>query len=142
MEDLPAIPAPPDAVARAIDALAPAKAARLWALRRLVFDVAARTPDVGPLTETLKWGEPAYLTQATRAGSTLRIGPIRGHEDCVAIFVNCRTVLADTFRARFGDHLHVVGDRAVQVGLSGPLDDALSEVVALTLTYNRWRNKR
>ena len=36
--------------------------ARLMALRELIFDVAAGTEGVGPLRETLKWGQPSYLT--------------------------------------------------------------------------------
>jgi hypothetical protein len=36
-------------------------------LRQLILDTAARL-DVGPLEETLRWGEPAYVT-TTRSGS-------------------------------------------------------------------------
>jgi hypothetical protein len=32
------------------------------------------TPGVGALHETLKWGQPAYLTPETRSGTTLRLG--------------------------------------------------------------------
>ena len=46
---------------------------RLLLLRALVFNTAANTPGVGPLQETLKWGEPAYLTALTGAGSTVRM---------------------------------------------------------------------
>ena len=38
----------------------------LDAVRALIIEVAMER-DVGPLTETLKWGEPAYLTEATKA---------------------------------------------------------------------------
>ena len=34
--------------------------------------------EAGPLTETLKWGEPAYLTEATGSGSTGRSPPTTG----------------------------------------------------------------
>jgi len=47
--------------------------ARLLALRRLIFDTAAETDGVGPLDETLKWGQPSYLTAASRSGTTIRI---------------------------------------------------------------------
>ena len=42
-------------------------------LRQLIFDVAAKTKDVGQLEETLKWGEPAYLTSESKSGSLIRI---------------------------------------------------------------------
>lgn len=43
-------------------------------MRRLIVATAAETSGVGPLTEMLKWGEPAYLTEATVSGSTIRLG--------------------------------------------------------------------
>jgi hypothetical protein len=48
--------------------------AKLLALRRLILDTAKRTEGVGRLQETLKWGQPSYLTSETgsaaRSGST------------------------------------------------------------------------
>ena len=37
---------------------------KMQRLRRLIFAVAAQDERVGELTETLKWGELAYLTSA------------------------------------------------------------------------------
>ena len=37
---------------------------RLLHVRDLIFDTASQTDGVGALEETLKWGEPAYLTQS------------------------------------------------------------------------------
>jgi len=51
----------------------PAVRAKLMALRELVFDTADRTAGVGPLSETLKWGQPSYLTEETGSGSTVRV---------------------------------------------------------------------
>ncbi|TNY34357.1 DUF1801 domain-containing protein [Pelagovum pacificum] len=108
-------------------------------LRALTFDVAARTNGVGPLTETLKWGEPAYLTAATGSGTTLRIAPVRGDEAVCGLFVNCRTTLVDTFRERFGDSLDCRGDRLVAVPTTGAVPQEVGACIALTLTYFRWR---
>jgi hypothetical protein len=47
--------------------------AKLLALRRLIFETAAATKGVGTLQETLKWGQPSYLTTETKSGSTIRI---------------------------------------------------------------------
>ena len=49
----------------------------LMRLRELIFDVAAETDGVGELQETLKWGQPAYLTTETKSGSTIRIDDTR-----------------------------------------------------------------
>jgi hypothetical protein len=45
---------------------------RLLALRRLILDTARNTKGVGALEETLKWGQPSYLTPETKSGSTIR----------------------------------------------------------------------
>lgn len=129
---------PPD-VARVLATLPEAQAARLRELRAVILQAAAEA-GVGPLTETLKWSEPAYLTNATRAGTTLRIGPLRGRTDCVAMFVNCRTVMADRIRARHGAAVEVQGDRAVLVPLETDFDRALwHDIAVMGLTYHRWR---
>ena len=60
-------------VASLFKAYPPAVRTRLMALRDLVLDTAARTTGVGRLTETLKWGQPSYLTEETRSGTTVRI---------------------------------------------------------------------
>jgi hypothetical protein len=53
--------------------------AKLLALRRLILDTAATTTGVGALEETLKWGQPSYLTAATKSGSTIRIDRLTYH---------------------------------------------------------------
>ena len=62
-----------DAVAAKFAAHPAAAQTRLLLLRALVFNTAASTPGVGPPQQTLKWGEPAYLTALTGAGSTVRL---------------------------------------------------------------------
>ncbi len=52
-------------VAAVFKAYPPAVRTRLMALREMMFDVAAATPGVGKLTETLKWGQPSYSTEET-----------------------------------------------------------------------------
>ncbi len=51
--------------------------AKLLALRRLIFDTAKTTSGVGALEETLKWGQPSYLTTETKSGSTIRIDRVK-----------------------------------------------------------------
>ena len=65
------------AVAAVFEAYPAAMRRRLLALRALVFDVAAKTEGVGRLTETLKWGQPSYLTEQTKSGTTVRIDRLK-----------------------------------------------------------------
>src|SRR5579864_4369799 len=81
---------------------------RLLALRALILQTAAATEGVGPLEEALRWGQPSYLTRATKAGSTVRIEAMKGG-GC-AIYFHCQTNLVDTFRAHHGDVLRFAGN--------------------------------
>jgi hypothetical protein len=61
---------------------------RLMVLRALMFETAAKTEGVGRLTETLKWGQPSYLTAETGSGSTVRIDRLKKGSG-YAIYFHC-----------------------------------------------------
>jgi hypothetical protein len=107
---------------------------QLLALREVIFDVAAATPGVGKLEETLKWGQPSYLTPETESGTTIRLD---AHSNGgAAIYVHCQTNLVETFKGHY-PKLSYEGDRAVVFGPETTLPDkALRHLVALTLTYH------
>jgi hypothetical protein len=128
----------PADVAAAFTAFAEGPRERLMAVRRLIFQVAGASEGVGPLTETLKWGEPAYLTQASKTGSTIRLGVKRGKGGRCAVYFNCKTSLVGTFRTLFGDDLDFEGDRAVLFDADGPVPEApLAVCLGMALTYHR-----
>jgi hypothetical protein len=115
---------------------------RLLEVRSLIFATAANSDGVGSLTETLKWGEPAYLTEASGSGSTIRLGWIRSSEQDCAILFNCRTSLVDTFRSRFPEAFVYHKNRAILLSASGPLPKApLSICLSMALTYHRQRHR-
>ena len=66
---------------------------KLMVLRELIFSTAASTEGVGTLEETLKWGEPAYVTTETGSGSTVRIDWKKAKPTQYAIYFNCNTTL-------------------------------------------------
>ena len=72
--------------------------AKLLALRRLIFDTAKTTKGVGALQETLKWGQPSYLTTETKSGSTIRIDRVKSVANQYAVYFHCQTDLVETFR--------------------------------------------
>ncbi len=126
------------AVAQAFDACPAPMRRKLLALRELILRTAASTEGVGELEETLKWGEPAYLTSASRSGSTVRIAwkPARPTE--YAMYFNCQTSLVDTFRSLFPDEFRFEGNRAIVFTESDVLPlDALAFCIAAALTYHR-----
>ncbi|WP_044541007.1 DUF1801 domain-containing protein [Bradyrhizobium sp. LTSP885] len=109
---------------------------RLLALRRLIFDTAKATKGVGALEETLKWGQPSYLTAETGSGSTVRIDQVKPAADQVAIYFHCQTNLVETFRELYPE-LSYSGNRAILLDVADKLPEAaLRHCVALALTYH------
>lgn len=107
-------------------------------LRQRIFVVAAATPAIGALAETLKWNEPAYHPVKPRIGTTIRLGPLRNEPEAYALFVHCQTSLAGTFRQLYPDLLRVDGERALVFRLGEPVPtEALDHCIALALTYHR-----
>lgn len=126
------------AVAQAFEAYPPAIRRRLLALRELIFRTAASTPGVGELQETLKWGEPAYLTTRSKSGSTVRIGWKKSRPTEYAMYFNCQTTLVDTFKSLFPDDFQFEGNRAIVFHDSQAVPtDTLAFCVAAALTYHR-----
>ncbi len=131
-------PACPANVAAAYDSYPSTARDALLHVRTLIFQTAAQNPVIGTLTETLKWGQPSYLTEATKSGSTIRLGHA---QDCCAIYLNCKTTLVDTMREIYPDTFTYQGTRAVLFPLDQPLpNDALAHCIEMALTYHR--NKR
>lgn len=110
---------------------------KLMALRDLIFKVAAETDGVGKLTETLKWGQPSYLTQESRSGSTVRIDRLKGGDGC-AIYFHCQSGLVDRFREIYPDTFRYEGKRAIVLDERDRLPvRALRHCIGLALTHHR-----
>ena len=108
---------------------------KLMFLRQLVFDTASETEGVGVLDETLKWGEPSYLT---KGGSTIRIDWKESRPDQYGIYFHCRTKLVDTFRELYGETFRFDGNRAILFNDDEQLPtDELKHCISLALTYHR-----
>lgn len=130
-------------VAGVFDGLPPEARKLLCELRTLIFETADGLPEVGTLTETLKWGEPAYLTEETRSGSTIRLGWKSATPDAAHLYFNCRTDLVDRFRAMCGDDLICEGNRAIALPLTEPIPRGALEVcIEAALTYHLERKRR
>jgi hypothetical protein len=115
--------------------------AKLLALRRLIFDTAATTKGVGELQETLKWGQPSYLTPETKSGTTIRIDRIKSSAGQYAVYFHCQTDLVETFRELYPKEFTYGGNRSIILDADKKIaEPALRHCVALALTYHL--NKR
>jgi len=141
---LATVPTPTDpGVAAVFAAFPPALRARLLDLRRLIFETAAGLPEVGPLQEALRWGDPAYLTAQSRSGSPIRINRRKASPSEYAMYFQCQTSLVETFRTLFGTELRFEGSRAIVLDLERPAPsrETLAFCVEAALTYHA-RKKR
>ena len=106
----------------------------LMFLRQLVFDVASEAEDVGDVEETVKWGEPSYVT---KGGSTIRMDWKRSAPEQYAMYFHCRTKLVDTFKELYSGKLKFEGNRAIIFGENDQIPvDELKHCIYLSLTYH------
>ncbi len=111
---------------------------KLLAIRELIFSLASSIEGVGKIEETLKWGEPAYLTSMSKSGSTIRIAWKKSAPLQYAMYFNCQTNLIDTFRSLFRSEFKFEGNRAIVFDESEKVrTDSLRICIAAALTYHR-----
>jgi hypothetical protein len=109
----------------------------LLALRELILEAAEVTPRIGPVSETLKWGQPAYLPARPRVGTTVRIDGLKGRDDAIGLYFHCQTSLVSTFRELYPDMGEFQGNRAIVLSVDRTLpEDAVRHCAAMALTYH------
>ncbi len=121
-------------VANAFKRYPPPMQEKLMHLRQLVLEIASETEGISPVEETLKWGEPSYVTTS---GSTLRIDWKEAQPHQYAMYFHCQTKLVDTFRRLYREQFTFEGNRAIvfQENDEIPVEE-LRHCILLTLTYH------
>lgn len=129
-------------VKKVFDAYPKARRRGMIELRELVFDIAHSISVVGELEETLKWGEPAYLTTASKSGTTIRIDWKPKNPDVYAVYFSCQTNLIERFRDEYPSEFQFEGNRAIMFAVDKPLPvGPLSKCLAAALTYHLDKRK-
>ena len=110
---------------------------KMLRLRKLIYEVAKNTDGVGELEETLKWGEPEYLTSKSKSGTTIRIDWKSKNPDRYAMYVNCQTSLVAAFKTMFSTRLKYEGNRAIVFPINEKLPkEELTICIAMALRYH------
>jgi hypothetical protein len=114
----------------------PAKARKkINYLRKLIIEVAEQTEEISKLEETLKWGEPSYLT---KQGSTIRIDWKSKNPDQYAIYFKCTSKLVPTFKEVYGDTFIYEGTRAIIFKMDDEIPETeLKNCIKAALTYHK-----
>lgn len=115
---------------------APAKE-RVEYLRNLILETAEEI-DITDLKETLKWGEPSYLT---KHGSTIRIDWKEKAPDQYAMYFKCTSKLVPSFQLAFGDLFNYETTRAIVFKLDDEVPKKeLKECIKAALRYHKVKN--
>ena len=113
----------------------------LLAIREMIFEIAAAAPDIGPIEETLKWGQPSYRTPVSKSGTTIRLAPF--DETRAGVFFHCGTNLVDSFRQLFPDELDYSKNRAIVLDPAKRLPKkALRLCLGMALTYHASKRRK
>ncbi|MCG8336081.1 MAG: DUF1801 domain-containing protein [Proteobacteria bacterium] len=117
----------------------PSKArTKLMFLRRLILDTAASIDSVGDIEETLKWGEPSYLTSKTKSGSTIRIDWKESQQSQYAMYFKCTANLVEAFREKYPETFKFGGNRSIVFDFDDKIPvNELKNCIAMALTYHR-----
>lgn len=114
----------------------------LLSLRELIYEVARSTDGVGSLEETLKWGQPSYLTPETKSGSTLRLGVTKDQRH-LGLYVHCQTDILSSFKERFPSAFRFDGSRGVLFEAGEDLQaEKLRFCIAHGLTYHLGKSEK
>lgn len=110
---------------------------KLLILRQLILNTAASLPGIGKIEETLKWGEPSYLTPESKSGSTIRIAWKESQNNQYSIFFKCTANLVPAFKERFPEQFKFGGNRSIDFKINDevPIEE-LKLCIAMALTYH------
>jgi hypothetical protein len=111
---------------------------KLQYLRELVIETAKEIPEITHLEETLKWGEPSFLT---KTGSTLRMDWKNKTPNQYQMYFKCTSRLVETFRLVFGQLFEYEKSRAIifQLDQEIPVRE-LKKCIRATLMYHKVKN--
>jgi len=111
---------------------------KLMFLRQLIYDTATLIDGIGEIEETLKWGEPSYLTPKSKIGSTIRIAWKESQREQYSIFFKCTANLVPAFKEQFPQKFKFGGNRSIDFNLNDDVPvKELKQCIALALTYHR-----
>lgn len=107
---------------------------KLEQLRKLIIETATEVETITVLEETLKWGEPSYLT---KKGSTIRINSKKSNPEQYAMYFQCTSSLVSTFKIVFKDIFYFEDNRAIVFDLKKDIAiDDLKLCIKTALTYH------
>jgi len=120
-------PLSPD-IAKVFDTYPDDTRAGALALRDLILSIGEED-----VSETLRWGQPAYITPK---GSTLRVG---SHKEArFALYAHCQSTIISSYAAAFPGWDRLDGNRAVLFDTLAQIEpERLTHLIRHALNYHR-----
>lgn len=113
----------------------------LMYFRSLIFRVAKQDVRIGNLIETLKWGEPSYLSENS-SGTTIRIDWKKSSPEKIYIYFNCKTSMISDIKFLFGDLFVYGGNRSLILDINNSIPvKELEYSIFMALTYKLEKKK-
>lgn len=126
----------PETTRAYIEGYAPEIRGALLRLRALVIETIHRDSLIGPVTETLKWGQPSFVPVRKCSGTTLRLATKNEQSQTVGLFYHCQTKLGEQLRLMLPPETEYDGSRGVLFHHSASFSaEQVSIIVSKVLTY-------
>jgi len=110
----------------------------LCQIREVIFTLAEELC-LGDISEELKWGEPSY---SCKGASPIRLDWKPKKPEQVSIFVNCKTVLIETYKEVYGNTFKYVGKRELVLPISESLPiPELRGCISMALQYHKLKKQ-
>ncbi|WP_313111968.1 DUF1801 domain-containing protein [Aequorivita sediminis] len=111
---------------------------QMLSLRELVINTASDIKEIDKLEETLRWGEPSYIT---KFGSTLRIDWKSKKPNQYAIYFKCTSKLVPTFKTLYKNEFNFEKNRAICFELDAEIPrDELKQCISMALMYHKLKH--
>jgi len=104
-------------------------------LRKLILETANEINEITDIEETLKWGEPSYLT---KIGSTIRIDWKKNKPNQYAIYFKCTSKLVPSFKMVYNKLFTYEENRAIVFQMNDQIPETeLKNCISAGLTYHK-----
>ncbi|NOQ27663.1 MAG: DUF1801 domain-containing protein [Bacteroidales bacterium] len=104
-------------------------------LRKLIIETANEIEELTDIEETLKWGEPSYLT---KIGSTIRIDWKENKPNQYAMYFKCTSKLVPSFKMIYTNLFTFEGNRAIVFKMNDKIPEfELKNCISAGLTYHK-----
>lgn len=107
---------------------------KMFNLRDLIIETANEIEEITSLEETLKWGEPSYVT---KKGSTIRMDWKKNKPDQFTLYFQCTSKLIPTFKMIYKNVFNFEGNRAIVFHKQDKFPkEELKKCIATALRYH------